>query len=120
MRVASFATNVKGHGKPWPFVLPGAASRQTRPGLILREPHWRGSMTDTVCIHTYPNRVEAEIAAQILKAGGVNAVVATDDAAGWRPEMNYGRGVRLLVAPSVAAKARELLARETEDQSRKP
>ena len=74
-------------------------------------------MSDIVCIHTYPNRIGAEFAQSILKAGGVNAVVAADDAGGTHPELPFTRGVRLLIVRQDLAKARELLAPAEADKT---
>ncbi len=55
-------------------------------------------MADLVCIRTYNNRPEAELAKGLLGASGVKAIVSADDAGGMRPHLTLGMGgVRLLV-----------------------
>jgi Putative prokaryotic signal transducing protein len=55
------------------------------------------------------NRTEAELIVGMLRSNGVRAVVSADDAGGQEPQLQI-HGVRVLVAPSDEAFARELLA----------
>jgi Putative prokaryotic signal transducing protein len=54
-------------------------------------------------------RIEAELIVGMLRSNGVRAVVSADDAGGQEPPLAI-QGVRVLVTPSDAAAARELLA----------
>jgi hypothetical protein len=63
----------------------------------------------TVCVAVVGSRTEAELLAGILRSHGVKAAVRADDAGGQYPQMQID-GVRVLVAPSDEASARQLLA----------
>jgi Putative prokaryotic signal transducing protein len=54
-------------------------------------------------------RIEAELIVGMLRSNGVRAVVSADDAGGQEPPLAI-QGVRVLVTPSDAAVARQLLA----------
>jgi predicted Fe-Mo cluster-binding NifX family protein len=54
------------------------------------------------------SRTEAELIAGMLRNNDVRAVVSADDAGGQEPQLQ-AQGVRVLVAPSDAAAARQLL-----------
>lgn len=64
-------------------------------------------MSETVCIKTYPNRMEADWAKSFLDANGISAMVAADDAGGMYP--NFGAGVGLFVLEEHVDQARNLL-----------
>jgi hypothetical protein len=55
------------------------------------------------------SRIEAELIVGMLRSNGVRAVVSADDAGGQQPPLQI-QGVRVLVAPSDEAPARQLLA----------
>jgi Putative prokaryotic signal transducing protein len=55
------------------------------------------------------SRIEAELIAGLLRSHGVRAAVSADDAGGQEPQLQQD-GVRVLVARSDEADARELLA----------
>jgi len=55
------------------------------------------------------SRIEAELIAGMLRSHGVRAIISADDAGGLEPQLQF-EGVRVLVAPSDAASARELIA----------
>ncbi|HVE31068.1 MAG TPA: DUF2007 domain-containing protein [Mycobacteriales bacterium] len=55
------------------------------------------------------SRIEAELIAGLLRSHGVRAAVLADDAGGQEPQLQQD-GVRVLVARSDEADARELLA----------
>jgi predicted Fe-Mo cluster-binding NifX family protein len=63
-----------------------------------------------IVLEKFFNRLEAEMAAGILEAEGIEAVVLADDAGGAYPPLQMARGVRLLVAAEDEARARDLLA----------
>jgi hypothetical protein len=59
------------------------------------------------------SRTEAELIVGMLRSNGLQAVVSADDAGGVEPQLQL-QGVRVLVAPSDAAAARQLLAEADE------
>jgi hypothetical protein len=63
----------------------------------------------TVAVAVVDNRIEAELIAGLLRSHGVRAAVLADDAGGLEPQLQQD-GVRVLVARSDEATARELLA----------
>jgi predicted Fe-Mo cluster-binding NifX family protein len=68
----------------------------------------------TVSVAVVASRTEAELIVGMLRSHGVSAVVSADDAAGQYPQMQLD-GVRVLVAPSDEASARQLLAAAGDD-----
>ena len=67
-------------------------------------------MSDTVCIKTYPSRIEAEIDRSILAGAGIVSIVSAEDFSGWFPPLLTGTGgARLLVSEDEADRAREIL-----------
>jgi Putative prokaryotic signal transducing protein len=73
----------------------------------------------TVAVAVVGNRIEAELIAGLLRSHGVRAAVSADDAGGQEPQLQLD-GVRVLVARSDEATARELLAAadEADDANR--
>jgi hypothetical protein len=63
----------------------------------------------TVSVAVVDSRIEAELIAGLLRSHGVRAAVVADDAGGQEPQLQQD-GVRVLVARSDEATARELLA----------
>jgi len=63
----------------------------------------------TVAVAVVDSRIEAELIAGLLRSHGVRAAVVADDAGGQEPQLQLD-GVRVLVARSDEAIARELLA----------
>jgi len=63
----------------------------------------------TVSVAVVGSRIEAELIAGLLRSHGVRAAVSADDAGGQEPQLQQD-GVRVLVARSDEADARELLA----------
>jgi uncharacterized membrane protein len=59
------------------------------------------------------SRIEAELIVGMLRSNGVRAAVSADDAGGQDPQLQI-QGVRVLVAPSDEATARQLLAEADE------
>ncbi len=55
------------------------------------------------------NRLEAEVACAKLRADDISAYLKTDDAGGLHPELDFSRGIRLMVLAGDVASARELL-----------
>jgi hypothetical protein len=56
-----------------------------------------------------PSRTEAELIVGMLRSNGLTAAVSADDAGGQDPQLQM-QGVRVLVAASDEASARQLLA----------
>jgi len=73
----------------------------------------------TVSVAVVYSRIEAELIAGLLRSHGVRAAVSADDAGGQEPQLQLD-GVRVLVARSDEATARELLAAadEADDANR--
>jgi hypothetical protein len=68
------------------------------------------NLDDAVVLETFSNRIEAEMAAGLLEAEGIEALVMADDAGGTYPMFQFVRGVRLLVFKEDEARAKEILA----------
>jgi hypothetical protein len=64
---------------------------------------------ELVCVRTFANRHEAELARGALQASGIEALVAADDAGGEVPGLDFPRGVGVFVRPADLAAAREAL-----------
>lgn len=68
-------------------------------------------MTEEIVeVARYFNIVEGELACAQVRAAGINAYLKTDNAGGIHPELNFTRGVRLMVLAEDEAAARELIA----------
>ena len=63
----------------------------------------------TVPVAIVTSRIEAELIVGMLRSHGLRAAVSADDAGGQEPQLQL-QGVRVLVAPSDEASARQLLA----------
>jgi hypothetical protein len=63
----------------------------------------------TVPVTVVPSRTEAELIVGMLRSNGLTAAVSADDAGGQDPQLQI-QGVRVLVAASDEAAARQLLA----------
>jgi len=66
----------------------------------------------TAVVAVVSSRTEAELIVGFLDSHGLRAVLAADDAGGTEPQLQL-RGVRVLVAPSDEAAARQALATVT-------
>jgi Putative prokaryotic signal transducing protein len=62
-----------------------------------------------ITVAQVPSRAEADLIAGLLISNGVRSVVSADDAGGQQPQLQID-GVRVLVARSDEAAARQLLA----------
>ncbi len=73
---------------------------------------------DAIVVEKFSTRLEAEMAAGLLEAEGIQALVLADDAGGAYPPLQYVRGVRLVVFSEDEVRAREILAdwRQAQDQ----
>lgn len=65
---------------------------------------------EAVVVEKFFTRLEAEMAAGVLESEGIQAFVSADDAGGAYPPLQHLRGVRLIVFPEDADRAREILA----------
>ena len=63
-----------------------------------------------VVLASFPSRVEADLAAQVLDAAGIQAIVDPGDAGGWMPNVALYSGARVLVFDDDRARAQALLA----------
>jgi hypothetical protein len=70
-----------------------------------------------VTVAAVNSRIEAELIVGFLRSHSLHAAVVTDDAGGQEPQFALQGGVRVLVAASDEAAARELLA-ATDDSDR--
>ena len=71
-------------------------------------------MSKIVCLKTFPDYLEADMAKSLLEANGIKASVSADDAGGMRPDLAFtSGGVRLFVLDENADKSLELLASES-------
>ncbi len=61
------------------------------------------------------NRVEAEVACAKLRAEDIAAYLKTDDAGGLHPELDFTRGIRLMVLAADEESALELLTVGSKD-----
>ena len=69
-----------------------------------------------VSVAIVATRTEAELIVGMLRSNGLRAAVSADDAGGQEPQLQL-QGVRVLVAPSDEAAARQLLAEANEASS---
>ena len=97
-----------GHPDPdWPDWYAAYLEReQAGPEHEARSPAGRGGVAVPVAVVT--SRTEAELIAGMLRNNDLPAVVSADDAGGQEPQLQ-AQGVRVLVAPTDAAAARQLL-----------
>jgi hypothetical protein len=70
---------------------------------------------DAVILETFSSRMEAEMAAGLLEAEGIDTLIMADDAGGAYPMLQFVRGVRLLVFKEDEARGREILAAVPEE-----
>ena len=70
----------------------------------------------TVSLVVVASRTEAELIVGMLRSNGLRAAVSADDAGGQEPQLQI-QGVRVLVAPSDEAAARQLLAEANQTPS---
>jgi len=60
-------------------------------------------------LEIFNSEIEAELTRERLEASGIEAYVSKDDVGGTRPDLQFTRGVRLLVVESDIETARKLL-----------
>lgn len=67
-------------------------------------------MSDTVCIETFPNHMEAGLAQALLEDRGIKTMITSDDAGGMHPELSFtSGGARLFVLQENAERAIAIL-----------
>ena len=66
-------------------------------------------MSEEVLIKIFNNEIDANMARDVLKDEGITASVFKDDSGGMEPHLQRTRGVRLVVKPVDAVRAREIL-----------
>lgn len=67
-------------------------------------------MSDTVCIETFPNHIEAGLAQSLLEEYGIKTMLTSDDAGGMRPDLAFtSGGFRLFVLQENAERALSIL-----------
>lgn len=64
---------------------------------------------DIVEVARYFTIMEGQVACARLQADGIKAYLKTDNAGGIHPELNFTRGVRLMVLSHDEVRARELV-----------
>lgn len=70
-----------------------------------------------VPVATYTSRTEADVVAARLASEGIAAVVVTDSAGGFEPQLEMVRGVRVLVHESELDYARSVLDLDLDSDS---
>lgn len=75
---------------------------------------------DAVVLETFPSRVLAEMAAQLLAEEGIDSLILADDAGGAYPPLQFIRGVRLLVDAADAFRARQVLEAQPLPENHQP
>jgi hypothetical protein len=67
-------------------------------------------MSNLVCVKTFADHLQADMAKQLLEANGITASVSADDMGGMRPDLAFtSGGVKLFVLDDNADKALALL-----------
>ena len=67
-------------------------------------------MSNLVCVKTFADRLQADMARSLLEANGITASVSADDMGGMRPDLAFtSGGVKLFVLDDNADKALALL-----------
>lgn len=76
-----------------------------------------GDRHDVEVVEIFSNEFDANLAKSVLESDGLEAHLLADDLGGVYPMLQVTRGIRLVVPADELARARELLARGTEDDS---
>ena len=66
-------------------------------------------------IETFSDKAFAEAAVSLLASEQIDAWILSDDAGGGLPNLDFARGVRLMVAPADEARARAILNSGSEE-----
>ena len=72
------------------------------------------SDSDLVVVRTYLNNFDAEVAKSALEAANIDAMIKADDCGGVRPGL-WMSGVELIVRAEDAARANEVLGKDSQD-----
>jgi hypothetical protein len=72
---------------------------------------------DIVEVARFFNALDGEVACARLRAEGVKAYLNTDNAGGIHPELNFTRGVRLMVLVEDVDRARQLIEQSGAEHS---
>jgi hypothetical protein len=64
---------------------------------------------ETVVLKVFATEIDAKMAQDVLKDEGITAFVFKDDGGGMEPHLQRTRGVRLVVKPDDAKRARKIL-----------
>ena len=64
---------------------------------------------ETVVLKVFANEIDAKMAQDVLVGEGITAFVFKDDGGGMEPHLQRTRGVRLVVKPVDAGRARQIL-----------
>jgi hypothetical protein len=75
---------------------------------------------EAVVVEKFTTRLEAQMAAGLLEAEGIQSFISADDAGGFYPPLQILGGVRLIVFPEDERRAREILADWREAQALEP
>jgi hypothetical protein len=67
---------------------------------------------DLVVLRTFPDEQTALLARAVLEGNGISSVLSADSAGHMEPQLEYGRGVRLIVQRADTSAALELLGPE--------
>ena len=73
------------------------------------------SDADLVIVRPFLNAFDAELAKSALEAAEIQSIIQADDAGGVQPGLWVGRGVGLLVRTEDAARAEEVLGKDSQD-----
>jgi hypothetical protein len=73
------------------------------------------SDAELVIVRTFLNPFDAELAKSALEAAEIQSIIQADDAGGVQPGLWVGRGVGLLVRTEDAARANEVLGKDSQD-----
>ncbi|HIG01493.1 MAG TPA: hypothetical protein EYQ66_09350 [Myxococcales bacterium] len=68
-----------------------------------------------VVVETFSDKAFAEAAVSLLASEQIDAWIRSDDAGGGLPNLDFARGVRLMVAPADEARARAILNSGSEE-----
>ena len=64
---------------------------------------------ELITIKTFADEPSALLAQAALAATGIAAAISTDTAGGMEPQLQYARGVRLIIRVEDASRAKQLL-----------
>jgi hypothetical protein len=68
-----------------------------------------------VVIETFSDKSFAEAAVSLLESEGIESMILADDAGHEFPNLDFARGVRVVVAPADAERARQVMNAASDD-----